>query len=248
VRTLRVYSTTETTLLLQSLATAYRQGNPQIAFETVSGSFDALAMRIVREDGAYFLSHHLPEDIDAPNSRYWAAPIGQDALSMIANPSNDVAGMTVEQLRQVYTGDLTRWEMLGGREGEIAVVTPSESAALRGEFALSVLGERAITPAAQLVPNAEAMLRSVARQPSALGYVSMSALDETVRALPIDGVLPTADTVYDNTYPLRMTIYVIGRSEPQDDDYPDMRSFIGWVQSLEGQQIVAEHYAPLLRP
>lgn len=245
---LRVYSTTETTALLQSLSSAYRQNQPQIAFETTSASFDALAARVLRENGAYFLSHYLPEDIDSPASPYWAAPIGQDALSIITHPTNEVAGLTMAELRDVYSGEITRWEVLSGHAGEIAVITPDASAALRGEFAASLMGARDISPTAQIVPNEAAMLRTVSRQVGAVGYVSLSALDESVRALPIEGILPTADSVYDSSYPLRTTIYIVGRAEPQDDDYPEMRAFIGWVQSLEGQQIVGQRYAPLLRP
>lgn len=248
VMTLRVYTTSETTTLLQSLSAAYRQKEPQIAFETISGSFDALAARVLLEQGAYFLSHHLPEDIDSPTSSYWAAPIGQDALSIIAHPTNEVLGMTMAQLRDVYSGQITRWDALGGDVGEIAVITPDASAGLRGEFDAAVMGARSIAPAAQIVPNEGAMVRSVAQQVGAVGYVSLSALNESVRTLPIDGVLPTADSVYDNSYPLRTTIYIVGRAEPQEEDYPEMRAFIGWVQSLEGQQIVGQHYAPLLRP
>jgi ABC-type phosphate transport system substrate-binding protein len=248
VVTLRVYSTTETTALLQSLSTAYRQSQPLVAFATTSASFDALAARVLRENGAYFFSHHLPEDIDSPTSPYWAAPIGQDALAVIVHPTNDVPGMTTAQLREVYGGEITRWEALGGRASEIAVITPDASAGLRGEFDASLMGARAISPTAQVVPNEAAMLRTVSRQVGAVGYVSLSALDESVRALPIEGILPTADSVYDSSYPLRTTIYLVGRAEPQDDDYPEMRAFIGWVQSLEGQQIVGQRYAPLLRP
>lgn len=248
VMTLRVYTTAETTLLLQSLSAAYRQREPQIAFETISGSFDTLAARVLREHGAYFLSHHLPDDIDSPTSPYWAAPIGQDALAIIAHPTNDVPGLTMTQLRDVYSGQIARWDALGGGAGEIVIITPDASAGLRGEFDAAVMGARIIAPTAQIVPNEAAVVQSVGRQVGAVGYVSLSALDERARALPIDGVLPTADSVYDNSYPLRPTIYIVGRAEPQDEDYPEMRAFIGWVQSLEGQQIVEQHYAPLLRP
>lgn len=248
VISLRIYTTSETSALLSSLSAVYRQVNPQIVFETASGSYDALARRVLREDGAYFLSHRLPDDIDSPGSRFWAAPIGQDALSVIVHPDNTTPGLTLAQLRSVFAGTITRWDALGGPDRAIDVITPGAGAALRAEFDSGVMGERRISPTAQVVPGERAALLSVARQRGAVGYVSLSALDETVRALPIEGVVPSADSVYDNRYPLRMTIYIIGRSEPQEVDYPDIRAFIGWAQSLEGQQIVAQRYAPLMRP
>jgi ABC-type phosphate transport system substrate-binding protein len=72
----------------------------------------------------------------------------------------------------------------------------------------------------------------------------MSYVDATVSALAIDDTTPTIDNVYGNIYPLRSTIYIIGLQEPEGD----YRNFISWIQSREGQIIVGQHYAPLLRP
>jgi ABC-type phosphate transport system substrate-binding protein len=75
----------------------------------------------------------------------------------------------------------------------------------------------------------------------------MSYLDERVRALSINGVSPTAENVLNSTYPLRSFLYIVGLREP-DGSQPDdihYRAFIGWVQSAEGQAIVARRYSPL---
>ena len=74
-------------------------------------------------------------------------------------------------------------------------------------------------------------------------------MNESVRALTLDGAAPTLDNVYENVYPLRSIIYVTGRQEPSAEDELEQhyRAFIGWVQSPEGQALVAQHYAPLLR-
>jgi ABC-type phosphate transport system substrate-binding protein len=72
----------------------------------------------------------------------------------------------------------------------------------------------------------------------------MSYVDNSVRALTIDDSAPTLDNVYSNIYPLRSTMYVIGMEEPEGD----YRNFIYWIQSPEGQTVVAQHYAPVLRP
>jgi len=72
----------------------------------------------------------------------------------------------------------------------------------------------------------------------------MSYLDSSVKALKIDGIRPTPAKVYDNTYPLRSNLYIIGVNEPQNV----YRDFVGWIQAPEGQRIVALHYAPLPTP
>ena len=88
------------------------------------------------------------------------------------------------------------------------------------------------------------MVTSVGREPSAIGYVSMSYLNPTVRAVSVDDVAPTLENVAGNSYPLRSTLFIVGAREPEGD----FRAFIGWVQSPEGQAIVARNYAALLGP
>jgi phosphate transport system substrate-binding protein len=247
VTTLRVYATTATAPLLYNLTSTYRQLNVDTVFELATGSYQTMVDKVLRDEGAYFLSHHLPDDIDSPQSRLWAAPIGQDALTMIVHPSNPVTNLTTEQLRALYQGQLERWDSVGGDARTVRVITRDAGSGLRAEFQMLVMGERETTPAAQVVPTDSAMAETVAAQSGAIGYVSLSALNPNVRALSIDGIAPNADTVYDSTYPLRTTIYIVGRAEPLDD-YPALRAFIGWVQSPAGQAIVAQGYSPLLRP
>lgn len=245
---LRVYATTAATPLLYDLTSAYRQQqDPQAVFELASGSYATMAERILREDGSYFFSHHLPDDIDSPQSPFWAAPIGQDALAILVNPSNPALGISLDELRTIYAGRIQRWDSVGGNDEPIVVVARDESSGMRAEFEALVMGGQATSPAAQVVPSNQAMAETIARLPGAIGYGSLSDLSPQVSALPINGVIPSADTVYDRTYPLRLTMYVVGRSEPRED-LPDMRAFIGWVQSPAGQTVVAQRYTPLLRP
>jgi phosphate transport system substrate-binding protein len=78
--------------------------------------------------------------------------------------------------------------------------------------------------------------------PGSIGYVSMSYLNNSVRALRIDNTAPTLENVAENTYPLRALVYFAGLREPQSH----FRNFIGWAQSPAGQTITAQQYAPLL--
>jgi phosphate transport system substrate-binding protein len=248
VNALRLYSTSTAAPLLYSLTTAYRQRHPEIVFDLTVSSYQALAERVLMEEGSYFLSHHLPEEIDTPQSRYWAAPVGQDALAIIVHPDNPLQNLTLEQLRAMYEGRVGSWESLGGDTRRLTVVTRDVASGVRAEFQSLVMGSREVGSAAQVVPTDLAMVETIASTPGGIGYVSLSALDARVRPLAINTILPDADSVYEQVYPLRMTVYVVGLAEPLDNDNPAMRAFIGWVQSPEGQRLVAEAYVPLLRP
>lgn len=236
---LRLYATTAAAPLLQDLLTHFAESMPDIRFETLTGSYETMMDTLLDTPDAYLLTNYLP-----PESDLWAAPIAQDGIAIIAHPDTGLTGLTTDQLRQIYQGHIANWRDLGGADQELIVISREDESGTRAVFDRLVMGERQTTLSAQVAPSSAAMLASVARQPGSIGYVSMSYLDENVQALTIDGIAVNLETVLDNTYPLRSTIYLVGTAEPQDAAY---RNFIAWAQSLEGQIVVEEHYAPLLR-
>ncbi len=245
VTALRLYVTTPAIPLIHNLTAAYTRLNPSITFEITSGDYEAMAQEVMRDDSAYLITNHLDD-----KSALWAAPIGQDGIAVIVHPDNDVSALTAAQVRDIYQGWTHNWRELGGRDGEILVISREDGGGTRAEFENLVMGSRRTTTTAQIAPSSMAMVQSVARLPNSIGYVSMSYLDDTVRALTLDGAAPTLANVYDNIYPLRSILYIAGQHEPggTGDLDPHYRAFIGWVQSPEGQALVARGYAPLLRP
>jgi phosphate transport system substrate-binding protein len=237
--TLRLYSTTATAPLVNDLAASYSQLYPSFAFDIVIGNYEAMADRLNQGEIAYFMSNHLPAD-----SPLWAAPIGQDGIVVIVHPDNPLTDLTIAELREVYQGYIGNWRELSGMELPITVISREDGSGTRAEFERLVIGERRTVMSAQIAPSSAAVVESVAVRPGSIGYVSMSYLNPSVRPVAVDGVLPTSETVYENTYPLRTTLFFIGLTEPVDD----YRVFIGWAQSPEGQAVVSRHYAPLLRP
>jgi phosphate transport system substrate-binding protein len=244
VTALRLYVTTPAIPLIHNLTTAYTRLNPAISFEITSGDYDAMAQAVMRDESAYLITDHL-----ADQSPLWAAPIGQDGIAVIVHPDNDLTALTSAQLRAVYQGWTRDWSSLSGQAGDIIVVSREAGSGTRAEFENLVMGSRRTTTTARIAPSSEAMVQSVAREPNSIGYVSMSYLNGSVHALTLDGAAPTLDNVYDNIYPLRAILYIAGQHEPGDngDLDPHYRAFIGWVQSPEGQALVARGYAPLLR-
>ncbi len=240
---LRLYATSSTIQLIQNLTSTYSRLNPTISFEISTGNYEAMIEEVMRDDSAYLFTNHL--DDERP---LWAAPVGQDGIAVIVHPDNDVSKLTTSQLRSIYQGWIDDWGEVGGR-GEIVVFSRENGSGTRAEFENLIMGSRRTTPTARIAPSSAAIVTSVARQPNGIGYVSMSYVDDTVRALTLDGAAPTLENVYENVYPLRSILYVTGQHEPSAEDEQERhyRAFIGWVQSPEGQALVAQSYAPLLR-
>lgn len=237
--TLRVYATTATLPLLNDLTTHYTQTHTPLVFETLTGNFQAMLEAIRTDKSAYLLTNHLPE-----TEALLAWPIGQDGIAVIVNAQNSITTLSSQQLRNIYLGHVANWNAVGGSTEDIIVLSREDGSGTRAEFEKLLMGERLTTQSAQIAPSSEAMLSSVASLPGAIGYMSMGYLAASVQPVAVDGVLPTPSTVFDNTYPLRATLYVIGFSEPE----AAYREFIGWIQTPEGQSIVGLHYAPLPTP
>ncbi|MCB9453173.1 MAG: phosphate ABC transporter substrate-binding protein [Anaerolineaceae bacterium] len=236
---LRLYATTATVPLMQDLIVHYTEAVPNALFETMTGDYEAMLKAVLADPDAYLLVGYLPGESDL-----WAAPVGQDGIAIITHPDTGVSGLSSDQLRRIYQGQVASWHELGGNDQELVVISREDGSGTRAAFEHLVMGERITTLSAQVAPSSAAVVTSVAQQPGSIGYISMSYVDDTVRVLRVDDSELTADTVLDNTYPLRSTLYMVGAAEPQDEAY---RHFIAWIQSIEGQAVVGEHYAPLLR-
>jgi phosphate transport system substrate-binding protein len=236
---LRLYTATATIPLANELAAVYSQWFPTIAFDVTSGNYEAMVEQVMQDQDAYLISNHLPAD-----SSLLGFPIGQDGIAVLVHPDNTVSGLTTEQLRTIYQGRISNWLELGGEDVPIVVISREDGSGTRAEFERLVMGDRQTTRLAQIAPSSAAMFTSVSRMSGAIGYVSMSYLNPSVRTVAVDGMLPTVETVFDNTYPLRSTLFIIGQREPEGN----YRAFIGWVQSPDGQAIVAHSYAPVVQP
>ena len=239
---LRIYATTATIPLMRDLSERYASTHPGVTFDTITGNFQTLYDQLMRDKQGYLLTSHLPNS--QPDGTPLAWPVGQDGIAIIVYPDNPITELSSDQLRRIYLGHISKWSEIGGEDTDIIVFSREDGSGTRAEFERLLMGERLTTQSAQLAPSSQAMVTGVAASPGSIGYVSMSYLNETIRGLAIDGVMPTPDTVYDNTYPLRSTMFIVGLEEPKDA----YREFIGWVQGTEGQEIIAQRYAPLLRP
>jgi phosphate transport system substrate-binding protein len=236
---LKLYATTGTLPLANDLSARYNALHPSVTFETIGGNYQSMLEAMMNEKNAFLLTSYL-----SPESTLFAWPLGQDGIAVIVNPDNQIEGLSIGQLRSIYLGLVGDWSDLGGSEGEIVVLSREGGSGTRAEFERQVMGARLTTQSAQIAPSSAAMISSVANTVGAIGYVSMGHLNSSVKTVLIDGALPTAQTVYENTYALRATLMIVGRAQPRDE----YLSFIGWMQSQEGQCIIGTRYAPLLHP
>jgi phosphate transport system substrate-binding protein len=240
--TVHIMATTATYPLLQELAAGYKRPGTLLAVDSAIADWTTIYDRLRAGDVPFALTTYLPTD-----ANLWAAPIGQDGIAIIVHAANLVPALTLNDLRLIFQGQITSWTALGGEDMPVTVVSREAGADTRFVFETLIMDRQPITLAARLALSSQSMVEIVAETPGAVGYISMgwTAADSRLRVVPLlaapgDPQLPTPETVSANTYPLRTPILIVGLEAPVPRTiYYD---WFAWMQSDNGQQIVAQHY------
>ena len=173
-----------------------------------------------------------------------------DGIAVIANKNCNIENLTVSQAKKIFSGQIVNWSDVGGENTIINVYSREESSGTRNEF-LNLLGlnsifdttkEKKLTDRATVYNSSEEVKKAVAGDKSGIGYISMTALDKTVKDIAVDDVKINAQNVGDENYKLvRNFFFVIAKDESEAAD-----DFIDWVLSAKGQQAVeAAGYVPI---
>jgi phosphate transport system substrate-binding protein len=150
-------------------------------------------------------------------------PIAYDAIAVIVNRDNPVRELSTAQVRDIFAGRVFNWREVGGPDLDIGLVNRDEASGTREAFSKIALGGEPFDPAAAVLPGTGQVRSVVAGSKGAIGYISLGFVDGSVRALSIDGVVPTSDTVTSGSYPIRRVLHFLTRGAPQGlaKDYMD---------------------------
>ena len=125
--------------------------------------------------------------------------VALDGIAMIVNPENPVSDLTVEQIADIYTGKITNWSEVGGNDAAIVLIGREAGSGTRDGFE-SITGTKDACQYRQELTSTGDVIATVAQNPDAIGYASLSAVKDTVKALTVGGVAPSEDTVKDGSY------------------------------------------------
>lgn len=163
--------------------------------------------------------------------------VARDGIAIVVHPGNPCAQLSVEQIRDIYTGKIRNWKELNGPDLPIVVISRDTNSGTYEAFETLVMNKQKITERAEYVGSNGAVRQRVLSTPSAVGYVGLAFL-EGVKTLKVNGIKATPDTVTDKTYPLARPLYMYtnGRTAPGTP----LHAFIGMAETLEGQKIVTD--------
>lgn len=161
--------------------------------------------------------------------------VALDGVAVVINPANGVEDLTVEQIAQIFTGEITNWSELGGTDGEIAVFGREAGSGTRGAFE-EIVGVDNCKYTNEYSSTGD-VIGNVASNPNAIGYASLSAVDDTVKAVMVNGVAPSEDTVKDGTYEIQRPFVMVTKDGAELSEAA--QAFLEFAMSEDAADIIA---------
>jgi phosphate transport system substrate-binding protein len=176
-------------------------------------------------------------------------PVALDGLAIYVSESNPIQSLTEPQLKSIYTGKVTNWRELGGKDARIVAYGRENSSGTYQFFKEHVLGNEDFARETQTLPGTGAIVNAVSKDPSSIGYGGI-AYASGIRVVPVrkdeksDAVTPSLATVKSNQYPLSRNLFFYTIGEPSGD----VKAFVDWVLGPEGQKLCeAVGYYPIVQ-
>ena len=164
--------------------------------------------------------------------------VALDGLPVLVHPSNPVQGLTLEQVRKIYIGEISNWKEVGGPDRKIVIISRDTNSGTYETFEKRVLKEAKIRKDCEYVGSNGAMRQRIQSTPGAIGYAGLGFVDKSVKALSINGVYPSYETVKSGAYAIARPLFMY------TNGYPKMGSalyrFVTLYLTEDGQEIVDE--------
>lgn len=234
--TISISGSTSIGPLMEKEAAAYKKENTNVNIEIQQiGSSAGIKNAISGVSEIGMASRELK---DEEKTEVKETVIAFDGIGLIVHPNNTATNLTIDQIKEIYTGKITNWKEVGGKDAPIVVVSRDESSGTRSAFQELVdFTSEELEKSATIADGNGSVKTTVATNENAIGYVSFETIDTSVKALTVDNVEPTPENVLSKTYSLsRPFILVYTESKITEDG----KKFIDYILSDAGQTIVEE--------
>src|SRR5215471_9871927 len=163
--------------------------------------------------------------------------VAYDGIAVIVNSANPAKSLTKKQVEQIFTGDVADWSAVGGSGGKISIYTRNTSSGTYSEFKELAMKKRDYSGGSQKMAGNEQIASEVGKNPNGVGYVGMAYTKAGgIKALPIDGAVPSAKSVQGHSYPYWRPTFYYTNGEPSGL----AKQFVDFTVGSGGQRIVAQ--------
>lgn len=163
--------------------------------------------------------------------------LAYDGIAIIVHPDNPVSDLSIEQIAQLYTGEITNWKDVGGNDAQVVLIGREAASGTRDGFE-SITGTKDKCQYRQELTSTGDVITAVSQNPDAIGYASLASIKDSVKALNVDGVTPSEASVKDGSYKVQrpfVLVTVEGKALSEA-----AQSFFDYVTSADAADIIAK--------
>ncbi len=241
-------------ILAQKWAEVYMQKNSDTKIQVNGGGSGTgfAALQNQQTDLANASRKIKPKEVEACLKAFGKRPteykVALDGLSVYVHESNAIKELSLEQLKNIFTGKVRNWKEVGGQDQPITLYSRENSSGTYEFFKENVLQGQDFSASAQNMPGTAVLLQSVGRDPKAIGYGG-AAYGQGAKHIKVsketggEGVEPTEENILNQKYPIWRYLYIYVNPAL---DKGDVRKYLTWIRSDEGQALVKDvGYFPL---
>ena len=220
--------------VIGALGEAFMEANPDTTF-TYNPTGSGSGIQAVQEGRCDIgLSSRALKDAEK-EAGLTETVLAYDGIAMIVNPANPVEDLSLEQIADIYTGKITNWSEVGGNDSQIVLIGREAGSGTRGGFE-EIVGVVDACQYRQELTSTGDVITTVAQNPDAIGYASLAAVKDTVKALKVAGVTPTEATVKDGTYTIQRPFVLATKTGEKLNDVA--QAFFDYATSAEAGEII----------
>ena len=162
--------------------------------------------------------------------------VALDGIAIVANPENPVSDLDIDTIAKIYTGEITNWKNVGGNDAEIVLIGREAGSGTRDGFE-SITDTKDACQYRQELTSTGDVINTVSQNPDAIGYASLSAVGDSVKALTVGGVEATEATVKDGSYVVQRPFVLVTKEDTKLS--PAAQAFFDYALSADAASIIA---------
>lgn len=162
--------------------------------------------------------------------------LAYDGIAIVVNPENPVTDLSLETIADIYTGEITNWSEVGGNDAEIVLIGREAGSGTRDGFESITDTEDACQYRQELTSTGD-VITTVSQNPGAIGYASVASVKESVKALAVDGVAASEDTIKDGSYVVQRPFVLVTKSDTKLSEAA--QKFFDYITSTDAKEIIA---------
>lgn len=243
-RSITVNGSTSVQPLAEELAQAFKAKDPNVTID-IQGGGSGVGIKSAM-DGVVDIGMSSRE-LKTEEKSLKEFKLAIDGIAVIVNPANGINDLSMEQIRKIYSGEISDWSEAGGKAGKITIVTREEGSGTRGAF-IELTGlevkegdkkvDKTVTSAITQ-GSTGAVMTTVSGDPNAIGFASYGSVrDNTdIKLISVDGQVCSEENLYSGSYKISRPFLMLTKADPTGLS----KDFLDYVLSAEGQEIVAKH-------